>query len=254
MGKHRKPNIIKKFTAVALPATAMTAVLLSGSSMPHSATTADLMQLNPEPIHNTAPIKAVPPVHIPSQWQMYPRRIVTEIAVKKKVATVAKVTTDTTSAAVIAPPVPTFTLRSTPSPTPTPSSTPTHTVTSGSLGQKVVQYAESQIGVPYVYGGEDPGVDFDCSGLVQWAYAQAGSTVPRIADDQFNFFKMIPQSEARPGDLVFFHDDSDPASYVYHVGIFLGGQDMIVAPTQGQDVQIQNFDWGGDTITFGTLG
>jgi cell wall-associated NlpC family hydrolase len=123
-----------------------------------------------------------------------------------------------------------------------------------SFNEKVLKYAESQIGIPYVYGGETPGVDFDCSGLVQWAYAQAGASVPRVTNDQFNYFKMIPKSEARPGDLVFFHESSDPSSYVYHVGIYVGNNDMmVVAPDVGQDVQIQNFDWGGNTVTFGTL-
>lgn len=123
-----------------------------------------------------------------------------------------------------------------------------------SFNQKVVRAAESQLGVPYVWGGETPYAAFDCSGLVQYAYGVAGHWVPRVANDQFNFFRMIPKSWARPGDLVFFHDDSDPSSYVYHVGIFLGGNDMmVVAPDAGSNVQIQNFDWGGDTVTFGTL-
>jgi cell wall-associated NlpC family hydrolase len=123
-----------------------------------------------------------------------------------------------------------------------------------SFNAKVVKAAESQLGVPYVWGGTTPGVAFDCSGLVQYAYEQAGRWIPRVTQDQYNFFRSIPKSEARPGDLVFFHTTSDPASYVYHVGIFLGGNDMmVVAPAPGNNVQIQNFDWGGDTLTFGTL-
>jgi cell wall-associated NlpC family hydrolase len=118
---------------------------------------------------------------------------------------------------------------------------------------KVVTAAKDQLGVPYVYGGESPGRAFDCSGLTQYAYSKAGKWVPRVADDQFHFFKMIPKSRAVPGDLVFFHDNSDSESYVYHVGVYDGGDKMIVAPTEGQDVQYQNFSWGGDTVTFGTL-
>lgn len=122
------------------------------------------------------------------------------------------------------------------------------------FNHKVLKAAKSQIGVPYVWGGETPGVAFDCSGLVQFAYEEAGKWVPRVANDQFQYFKMIPKSKARPGDLVFFHDSSDPYSYVYHVGIYVGGNDMmVVAPDAGSNVQIQNFDWGGDTVTFGSL-
>lgn len=123
-----------------------------------------------------------------------------------------------------------------------------------SFNQKVLNAARSQLGVPYVWGGETPGVAFDCSGLTEYAYSRAGHWIPRVANDQFNFFRMIPKSQARPGDLVFFHDSSDPSSYVYHVGIYLSGDDMmIVAPDAGQDVQVQSFAWGGDTVTFGTL-
>jgi cell wall-associated NlpC family hydrolase len=124
----------------------------------------------------------------------------------------------------------------------------------GTFNQRVLDAARSQIGVPYVWGGETPGVAFDCSGLTEYAYSRAGHWIPRIANDQFHFFRMIPKSQARPGDLVFFHNDSDPSSYVYHVGIYMGGEDMmIVAPDAGQDVQVQSFAWGGNTVTFGTL-
>lgn len=235
MGKHRKPNLLKRRLAVAVPAVAITAVLLTGSSQHSAVTTADVMQPNLEPIHNTAPFQ------MPSQWQIHQMEMKKAIKkvvpvprpiIRKAQTVVAAPTVTATSSAPVTPP-------------------PVHL--SGDVQQKVLKAAESQLGVPYVYGGEDPGVDFDCSGLVQWAYAQAGVAVPRVADDQFNFFKTIPKSEAVPGDLVFFHDNSDSGSYVYHVGIYDGGDMMIVAPTEGQDVQIQNFTWGGDTVTFGAL-
>jgi hypothetical protein len=52
---------------------------------------------------------------------------------------------------------------------------------------------------------------------------------------------------------VFFHEDSDPNSYVYHVGIYEGGDDMVAATTYGEGVQWQSFAWAGDTVTFGTI-
>lgn len=225
---------------MAVPAVALTAALLTGSSQHSAVVTADVMQPNQEPIHSTAPLQAV---RIPTQWEVY------QASMKRAIHKAAPVRKPIIRKSITVATAPIVTSTSA-APTPV---APTAVHVSGDVQQKVLKAAESQIGVPYVYGGEAPGVDFDCSGLVQWAYAQAGVTVPRVANDQFNFFKMIPQSEAVPGDLVFFHDDSDPSSYVYHVGIYDGGDDMIVAPASGQLVQVQNFTWGGDTVTFGTL-
>jgi cell wall-associated NlpC family hydrolase len=107
-------------------------------------------------------------------------------------------------------------------------------------------------GVPYVYGGTSP-AGFDCSGLTQYVYRHLGKTIQRTAEDQFLQFRPISKAKAWGGDLVFFHVDSNPNSYVYHVGIYEGGDDMVAATTTGSDVQWQNFSWAGDTVTFGTL-
>jgi cell wall-associated NlpC family hydrolase len=66
-------------------------------------------------------------------------------------------------------------------------------------------------------------------------------------------FKRISHAAARPGDLVFFHDTSDPSSYVYHVGVYEGGNDIVAATTYGEGVQLQPFAWAGNTVTFGTM-
>ena len=107
-------------------------------------------------------------------------------------------------------------------------------------------------GVPYLYGGTSP-AGFDCSGLTQYVYRHFGKSIQRTAEDQFLEFRRISKERAWGGDLVFFHVDSDPNSYVYHVGIYEGGDDMVAATTTGSDVQWQNFSWAGDTVTFGTL-
>src|SRR6201999_3949559 len=75
--------------------------------------------------------------------------------------------------------------------------------------------AKKLVGDPYAYGGTSP-AGFDCSGLTQWVYRHPGhgKVIDRTADDQFRQFKRISHSAARPGDLVFFHDTSDPDSYV----------------------------------------
>ena len=73
------------------------------------------------------------------------------------------------------------------------------------LGSVIVADAESYLGTPYVWGGENPHVGFDCSGLVQWVYAEAGISLPRVAQDQYDFGPHLPSSAPLdPGDLVFF--------------------------------------------------
>ncbi len=110
-------------------------------------------------------------------------------------------------------------------------------------GAIAVSWALSQIGTPYVWGGETPGVGFDCSGLVQAAYAVAGVTLPRVAQDQYDSTpKLGPGAALVPGDLVFFGDG--PAS-IDHVGLFVGvvgNQDVMVdAPHTGADVRAEAF-------------
>jgi peptidoglycan DL-endopeptidase CwlO len=114
--------------------------------------------------------------------------------------------------------------------------------------------AKKLIGDPYEYGGAST-AGFDCSGLTQWVYKHSGhgKSIDRLAEDQFLEFKRISQKDARAGDLVFFHDTSDPDSYVYHVGVYEGGGDMVAATTTDGDVQLQSFAWAGDTVTFGTI-
>lgn len=114
--------------------------------------------------------------------------------------------------------------------------------------------AKRLVGDRYVYGGTSP-AGFDCSGLTQWVYRHAGhgKGIARTAQGQYLQFRRIGHSAARPGDLVFFHETSDPASYVYHVGVYEGASDMVAATTSGQGVRFQSFAWGGDTVTFGTI-
>jgi cell wall-associated NlpC family hydrolase len=98
-----------------------------------------------------------------------------------------------------------------------------------------IRAAESQIGVPYQWGDEDPGVGFDCSGLTQWSYRQAGVGLPRTANDQYDATARVPLADMEPGDLVFWGS----GGYAQHVGIYVGGGDVVDAPSSGQDVQIQ---------------
>ena len=112
-------------------------------------------------------------------------------------------------------------------------------------------YALSQRGTPYRWGGESPGVGFDCSGLTQAAYAAAGITLPRVAQAQYDAGPHVPPGQVlEPGDLVFFGSST---SDVTHVGIVVNpAGEMIDAPHTGAQVRIEAFPttidapWGTD--------
>lgn len=91
-------------------------------------------------------------------------------------------------------------------------------------GNAIVAAAESQLGVPYVWGGSTPGKGLDCSGLVQYCYAQAGISLPHYSEDQASGGTKIPISQARPGDILW-----RPG----HVAIYIGGDEYIHEPHTG---------------------
>ena len=115
-------------------------------------------------------------------------------------------------------------------------------VGSSAQGLAAVHYAESQIGVPYVWGGETPGVGFDCSGLVQWAWGKAGITIPRTTESQWPDMVHVPLDALEPGDLLFYWNlDGDHT--VDHVVMYVGSgpwgsSTIIAAPYTGTDVEL----------------
>jgi cell wall-associated NlpC family hydrolase len=92
-------------------------------------------------------------------------------------------------------------------------------------------------GVPYRYGGSDP-TGFDCSGFVQWVFAQHGLALPREVRDQYQLGTKIDRDEVEPGDLVFFETESHGAS---HVGIALGGDSFVHAPSSRGVVRVESY-------------
>ena len=122
---------------------------------------------------------------------------------------------------------------------------------------KVVALAEAQIGTPYVWGGAAPG-GFDCSGLVQWTYAQVGVNLPRTAQQQYDTAAPIATTQIQPGDLLFYAQTyPDPSSTITHVGIYIGNGQMINAPTDGDVVRVMPaFDgfWGAHFAGAGRVG
>ncbi len=103
--------------------------------------------------------------------------------------------------------------------------------------------AESRRGLPYVWGASGP-TSFDCSGLVQWAFAQAGVSMPRVAADQARTGPAVPVGDLEPGDLLFYHTDPTAPGYISHVAIYLGNGWMIQAPEPGLDVEVVPASFG----------
>ncbi|MFD5339200.1 NlpC/P60 family protein [Streptomyces hawaiiensis] len=97
-------------------------------------------------------------------------------------------------------------------------------------GSAAVAAARSVLGRPYVWGANGPS-GFDCSGLMQWSYAQAGVSLPRTSQAQRYAGRQVPLSEARPGDLVVYRGDSS------HVGMYMGNGQVIHAPYPGAPVR-----------------
>ena len=107
-------------------------------------------------------------------------------------------------------------------------------------GLVAVRAAESQIGVPYVWGGASPGYGFDCSGLAMWSWGQAGVSLPHSAEDQYLSIEHIPFSDLQPGDLVFYAS----GGYVYHVVMYIGDGKVVQAEQTGTLIQITTM-WPG---------
>ncbi|MGN9846146.1 bifunctional WXG100 family type VII secretion target/C40 family peptidase [Nonomuraea sp. H19] len=122
-----------------------------------------------------------------------------------------------------------------------------HSLAPNPRAQAVIDYALKQIGDPYVWGATGPN-SFDCSGLTLRAYESAGTTIPRVAHDQWMSGPRIPDGNAQPGDLVFFDNNGDGTAD--HVGIVLDPKEgtMIHAPRTGSDVKIGAY--GGTPMGF----
>ncbi|MFJ9366345.1 NlpC/P60 family protein [Nocardia sp. NPDC101769] len=89
----------------------------------------------------------------------------------------------------------------------------------------------TRVGDPYVWGATGPD-QFDCSGLVQWAFHQVGKSVPRTSQQQSSYGTPVDEKDLQPGDVVFFYSD------ISHVGIYAGNGLMLHASTFGVPVQV----------------
>ena len=119
-------------------------------------------------------------------------------------------------------------------------------------GEAALHAAESQIGVPYVWGGETAGQGFDCSGLVQWAWAKAGISIPRTTEEQWAALPHVSMHDLQPGDLIFYYNlDGDNA--VDHVVMYAGSgpwgtSTIIAAAHTGTNISL------APIFTFGLIG
>ncbi|RKT06423.1 cell wall-associated NlpC family hydrolase [Streptomyces sp. 3211.6] len=111
----------------------------------------------------------------------------------------------------------------------------------GSRAARAVAFAYGAIGRPYVWGATGPG-SFDCSGLTQAAWRAAGVSLPRTTYTQINAGRRVSRDQLAPGDLVFYY------SGVTHVGLYVGGGQIIHAPRPGSTVRLAPVDsmpWAG---------
>jgi cell wall-associated NlpC family hydrolase len=109
----------------------------------------------------------------------------------------------------------------------------------GPRAEAAVREAQKYLDTPYQWGGSTPQTGFDCSGLMQWAYAKAGIHIPRTSEMQILAGNATPvaRKDLQPGDLVFFRDSSGD---VHHVGMSLGGDRFLHAPHTGDVVKISS--------------
>jgi len=119
-------------------------------------------------------------------------------------------------------------------------------------GLAALAAAKTQVGVPYVWGGETPGAGFDCSGLVQWAWAKAGFAIPRTTETQWAQLRHIPLTKLQPVDLLFYYN-LDGDDQVDHVVMYAGSgpwgtSTIIAAAHTGTNVSL------APIFTFGLIG
>lgn len=106
-----------------------------------------------------------------------------------------------------------------------------------SIQERAAAVALKQVGTAYRYGGSSP-AGFDCSGLVQYSYLEAGKTVPRTTSQLWNTAGTVPYDDLQVGDLLFFRFDGK----LSHVGIYLGDEEFVHAPSSGRSVSVESLD------------
>jgi LysM repeat protein len=155
-----------------------------------------------------------------------------------EVLTLSGATRPTTTAVVTSAPTATTPAVSAPAPT------------ASSAAAEAVAVALAQVGKPYLYGGAGPN-SFDCSGLVMYAWASAGVSLPHYSVSQYTGTTRITEAELEPGDIVFYDNDSGPQPG--HEALYIGNGQVVAANTTGTDVQTQSISYDGTPMGFGRV-
>ena len=103
------------------------------------------------------------------------------------------------------------------------------------------------LGVRYTWAGEDPATGFDCSGLVLWAWAHGGKSLPHSSRMMYSSSQRIPMDQLQPGDLVFY------GSPIHHVALYIGGGQIIHSPRTGSYVQVASVHYWSDIAGAGRV-
>ena len=143
----------------------------------------------------------------------------------------------------VSPTSPPTTVKPVPPPTPPPPGKPPAPIPAAA---KAVELARTQLGVPYLWAGSDPEDGFDCSGLIMWAYAGAGKSLPHSSQLMANVTRHIAFTDLQPGDLLFY------GAPIHHVGMYVGNGQMIEAPHAGADVRLASI-WRSDLVLAGRV-
>lgn len=115
---------------------------------------------------------------------------------------------------------------------------PHHTPALVKVSHPATSIASKMLGTPYRFGGASPGRGFDCSGLVYYSYHKAGYRVPRTSQLQYQQSLPVKRTHIQEGDLLFFRIEGK----VSHVGVYLGDNQFIHAPSSGKRVSIASLD------------
>src|SRR4029453_10103898 len=126
-----------------------------------------------------------------------------------------------------------------------------------SAAQTAIDAAMAYLGTPYAWGGggtrgpgpgQDPDegvIGFDCSGLTQYAYAEAGIAISRNSRAQYASLPKVSSNDLRAGDLVFWATDVSSPGTIHHVAIWLGGNRILEAPQSGSVIKPSDMRWKG---------
>jgi cell wall-associated NlpC family hydrolase len=119
-------------------------------------------------------------------------------------------------------------------------------------GAAAIDFAEDQLGDPYVWAAAGPDA-WDCSGLTMGAWAAAGQSLPHYSVAQYYATERVSYADLQPGDLIFWASDPSNPETIFHVGLYIGNDQMIHAPNSSTVVKIENIWYWESPDFFGRV-